>query len=179
MDAKKFLRQAAYAKIEEKPIERVTVREILTAADVSKQTFYRYYRDKYELANEIYYELTQKNILQPEAVETLTDWKNTYKKQFHAFREHLDFIRHLYTSRETGCTTDFEIAATIRFDKQLLARRGADLGDPRILFAIEAKDVGGTYMMRDWILAGMQVADEEMVTRFQQILPQILVPYYT
>ena len=51
--------------------------------------------------------------------------------------------------------------------------------DPRIMFAIEAKDVGGTYMMRDWILGGMQVSDSEMVTRFQLIIPQLLVPYFT
>lgn len=90
----------------------------------------------------------------------------------------MDFVRHLYSSRETGCTVDFEIASTIRFDKAILSRKGADLKNPRIIFAIEAKDVGGTYAMRDWILAGMQVEDEEMVERFRLIIPQILVPYF-
>jgi len=98
-----------------------------------------------------------------------------YLRQFAAFREHLDFVRHLYSSRETGYTVDYEIASVIRFDKAILARKGVDLKNPRITFAIEAKDIEGTYAMRDWILGGMQVEDAEMVERFRLIIPQILV----
>jgi len=178
LNAQKFIKKAAYEVIVKKPVEDVTLKEILSVAEVSKQTFYRYYKDKYELANEIYAQLTQQGIIEPEKIQNEDDWRNLYLKQFAAFREHMDFVRHLYSSRETGCTVDFEIASTIRFDKIILSRKGADLKNPRIIFAIEAKDVGGTYAMRDWILAGMQVEDEEMVERFRLIIPQILVPYF-
>ena len=178
MNAQKFIKKAAYEVIVKKPVEDVTLKEILSVAEVSKQTFYRYYKDKYELANEIYAQLTQQGIIEPEKIQNEDDWRNLYLKQFAAFREHMDFVRHLYSSRETGCTVDFEIASTIRFDKVILSRKGADLKNPRIIFAIEAKDVGGTYAMRDWILAGMQVEDEEMVERFRLIIPQILLPYF-
>ena len=177
MNAKKLLKEAAYQAIVKKPIEDVTLKEILSRAEVSKQTFYRYYKDKYELANEVYYELTQRGIIEPEQVRTERDWREMYLRQFALFREHLDFIRHLYSSRETGCTVDYEIMSTVRFDKAILARNGADVKDPRIMFAIEAKDVGGTYAMRDWILGGMQVSDEEMVERFLLVIPPILLPY--
>ena len=177
MNAKKLLQDAAYRKIAQKPIEHITLKEILDFADVSKQTFYRYYRDKYSLANEIYHDLTQKDIVTPDLVHTKNEWKAMYLKQFSIFRQHMDFVKHLYSSRETGCTVDYEIEATIRFDKEILHRNGADITDPRIMFAIEAKDIGGTYAMRDWILSGMQVADDEMVHRFLLVIPQILVPY--
>ncbi|MGI6051609.1 MAG: TetR/AcrR family transcriptional regulator [Bilifractor sp.] len=178
MNAKKYLKQSAYRKIEETPIEKLTVRDILADAEVSKQTFYRYYQDKYALANELYSELTQDNIIDPSRVNDEDDWRKMYGKQFASFREHLPFIQHLYTSRETGCTLDYEIKSTIDFDKSYLYKKGADIDDPRIVFAIDAKDVGGTYAMRDWILRGMDVGDEEMVERFRLIIPQILVPYY-
>ena len=179
MNAQKLIKKAAYEVIVKKPVEDVTLKEILAAAEVSKQTFYRYYKDKYELANEIYAQLTQEGIIEPEKIQTEDDWRDMYLRQFAAFREHLDFVRHLYSSRETGCTVDFEIESTIRFDKAILARKGVDLKNPRITFAIEAKDVGGTYAMRDWILGGMQVEDAEMVERFRLIIPQILVPYFS
>ena len=177
MNAKKLLHEAAYKVIERKPIEHITLKEILDAADVSKQTFYRYYRDKYSLANEIYHGLTQEGIISPDLVHTQKEWEAMYLKQFSVFRQHMDFVKHLYSSRETGCTVDYEIESTVRFDKEILSRNGADVTDPRIMFAIEAKDVGGTYAMRDWILGGMQVADAEMVQRFLLVIPQILVPY--
>lgn len=167
-----------YGIVSRKAVEQVSVREIVEAAEVSKQTFYRYYKDKYELVNELYFELFQKDIIVPENLETENDWRNIYIRQFSAFRKHLDFVKHLFSSKETGCTLDYEIELTIRFDKEILKKKGADITDPRILFAVEAKDIGGTYAMRDWILGGMQVADEEMVKRFELIIPQILLPFY-
>ncbi|MBD8976201.1 TetR/AcrR family transcriptional regulator [Veillonella magna] len=178
MNAKKYLLRAAYELCCLRPIERITLKEICENAEVSKQTVYRYYRDKYELVNELYRQLTQEHIIDVNAVMTMDDWKQMYLAQFRVFRNHLDVVRHLYSSRETGCTLQYEIESTIRFDRGLLAKKGADLTDPRIQFAIEAKDVGGTYMMRDWILGGMQVEDDEMVERFRCIIPHILVPYY-
>lgn len=178
MNARKMLREAAYEIVVRKAVELVSVREIVDAAEISKQTFYRYYKDKYELVNEIYYELFQKDIIVPEKIETVDDWRKIYLQQFLAYRKNLDFVRHLFTSKETGCTLDYEIELTIRFDKEILQQKGADITDPRISFAIEAKDVGGTFAMRDWILGGMQVEDEEMVKRFELIIPQILLPFY-
>lgn len=178
MNAKKYLKEAAYALISKDPIETIKTKDLLSRADVSKQTFYRYYKDKYELANAIYAELTQKGIINSQSVESLDDWREMYLKQFNRFREHLSFIRHLYTSKETGCTFDYEVKCTIQFDKEYLTLRGADVTDPRILFALEAKDVGGTYAMKQWILSGMTVDDREMVERFALIIPKILLPYY-
>lgn len=178
MNARKFLKQSAYRLIEKTPIEKLTVREILGDAEVSKQTFYRYYLDKYALANDLYHELTQQGIIDASLVKNEADWREMYRRQFAAFREHLPFIQHLYTSRETGCTLDYEISCTIDFDRAYLKNHGADVSDPRIRFALEAKDVGGTYAMRDWILGGMAVDDEEMIERFHLIIPQILMPYY-
>jgi AcrR family transcriptional regulator len=178
MNAKKYLKQAAYQKISEIAIEKLNTKEILLEAEVSKQTFYRYYKDKYELANDLYHELTQKDIIDSAGIATISDWREMYRRQFESFRQHLKFIKHLYTSNETGCTFDYEVKSTIQFDKEYLLGKGADITDPRILFALEAKDVGGTYAMRDWILAGMDVSDEEMVIRFALIIPKILLPYY-
>lgn len=127
MNAKKYLLQAAYELCRLRPIERITLKEICEEAEVSKQTVYRYYKDKYELVNELYRQLTQASIIDANAVTTMDDWKQMYLTQFRAFREHLEVVRHLYSSRETGCTLQYEIESTIRFDRLLLASKGADL----------------------------------------------------
>ncbi len=177
MNVKKLLRKAAYEIVSQKPVEKVTIREILEIADVSRQTFYRNYTDKYALVNEIYYDLTNKGIVEPEAVNSLESWHKMYLMQFAAYRKHLDFVRHLFSSRETGCTLEFEIQQTLEFDKALLKKNGADLNDGRILFALEAKDIGGTNVMADWIIGGMKTDDDEMVIRFELVIPEILRKY--
>lgn len=54
MNARKYFLQAAHELCCLRPIERITLKEICENAEVSKQTVYRYYRDKYELVNELY-----------------------------------------------------------------------------------------------------------------------------
>ena len=179
MNAKKYLKTAAYELICEKPIEKLNTKAIFERAEVSRQTFYRLYRDKYAIANEIYDELFQTDIIDPKAVNSNQDWREMYFRQFSAYRKHLDFVRHLFSSRETGCTLDHEIDLVMAFDRDYIRKKGGNVDDPRIQFAIEAKDVGGTWAMRDWILGGMQVSDEEMAERFALVIPKILLPYYT
>lgn len=51
--------------------------------------------------------------------------ENAFNNRCHILlMEHLDFMRHLFASRETGCTVDFEIETTIRFDKAILVQKG-------------------------------------------------------
>lgn len=49
-----------------------------SSAEVSEQTFYRYYKDKYELANEIYAQLIQQGIIEPAKIQTEDDWRDMY-----------------------------------------------------------------------------------------------------
>lgn len=92
MNAKKLMKQAAYACVTQQYVEKVTLRDILARAEVSKQTFYRYYTDKYDLVNDIYAELTQEGIIEACKINNGDDWRAMYLKQFGVFREHLDFM---------------------------------------------------------------------------------------
>lgn len=45
--------QAMIRLLEEKAFTKITVRDIMEAAEIQRATFYRYFRDKYEVAEEI------------------------------------------------------------------------------------------------------------------------------
>lgn len=54
MNVKKILYAAIEKLVREKPVEKITVQEILDEAEVSRRTFYKYFSDKYDLANSLY-----------------------------------------------------------------------------------------------------------------------------
>lgn len=179
MNCKKLLKQAMISCLQQKNIDDITVQEILKAAEVSKQTFYRYYADKYALGNDVYDDFFTRPIYPETPVTTMAEWESLYLKQFTAFREHLTLVQHLYKSRAQGCAVEHEIQQTLEFDRGFLQRKGIDVQEPLIQFALEAKDVSGTYAMRKWILDGMTISDKEMVRWFRAILPQVLIPYFS
>jgi len=63
LQPKKYLIQAIKKLISEKGIENIIVQDILDEANVSRATFYKYFWDKYDLANAYYSEYVKVNIL--------------------------------------------------------------------------------------------------------------------
>lgn len=54
---KKNLKETLVRLMEEKPFEKISIRELCDAADTSRVTFYTYYGDKYDLLQEVFDDL--------------------------------------------------------------------------------------------------------------------------
>jgi len=62
MNTKGIIVAAFKELLEQKPFEEIIVQDILDAAGVSRATFYRHFRDKYDIMNTFYLEETSKLI---------------------------------------------------------------------------------------------------------------------
>lgn len=86
-----LLRQALVELIEEHGFERLTVAQITERAMVSRAAFYRNYRDKYQLVEQIFDEAMG------ELLGTMTDEPDTPAlERWTAFFEHIDHYHRLY-----------------------------------------------------------------------------------
>lgn len=63
MNAKKILINAIANVVTKKPFDQITVQDILDEAEISRGTFYKYFKDKYEVANAYYETYVTNNIL--------------------------------------------------------------------------------------------------------------------
>lgn len=54
---KKIIRDCFFNLLKEKPLNRITVKEICEQADINRTTFYRYYEDPFDLMDQIEKEL--------------------------------------------------------------------------------------------------------------------------
>ena len=57
---KKLLKESVFELMEEKPLNKITIKEICENADVNRTTFYKYYGDQYALVKEAEDELLDK-----------------------------------------------------------------------------------------------------------------------
>ncbi len=58
--SKKMIREALYQLMQEKPLNKITVKEICETADVNRSTFYAYFLDIYDLHDKILKEFFEK-----------------------------------------------------------------------------------------------------------------------
>ena len=56
---KKILTEALIDILKEKNVEDITVSELAKRADVTRTTFYQYYRDPVDMLEQLQYEITQ------------------------------------------------------------------------------------------------------------------------
>lgn len=87
----------------QKPLERISVKELAELAEISKATFYLHYHDIYDLSDCLQKEVL-KNVLnsipQPELV--LSDTARFTQLLFHAFHAHQSLIEILFSGSQSA-----------------------------------------------------------------------------
>lgn len=87
----------------QKPLERISVKELAELAEISKATFYLHYHDIYDLSDCLQKEILQKvleSITQPELV--LSDSARFTELLFHAFHAHQTLIDILFSGSQSS-----------------------------------------------------------------------------
>ena len=105
---KRAIRSAFYELIKEKPLEKITVREIAERAEINKTTFYAHYETVYDLVDQ----------LEQEAVAEVISQLNTAQGLLSSPRA---FVKEIYTllSKNQLCTELFSAPAVAQFTAHL------------------------------------------------------------
>lgn len=96
---RKFIR-ALKTLMESEPLDRITVTEIVNACEVTRPTFYRYFKDKYDLVNWYFDILAQKSFRQMGVSLSLRD--GLVKKFQLMMEERVFFLLHFLLPRKTA-----------------------------------------------------------------------------
>lgn len=86
-----------------KPLERITIKELVESAEISKATFYLHYRDIYDLSDSLQKELIQdilQSLDQPKLF--LSDTTAFTSALFYAFSDHHSMIEILFSGSQSA-----------------------------------------------------------------------------
>lgn len=89
MDTRGIIMNAAFELFETKSFRTISVEEIIAHAHVSRRSFYRYYRDKYELMHQYFKEKIGDNLVNG---YNGSNWYELTKKSFEYFQSHSSYI---------------------------------------------------------------------------------------
>lgn len=156
----------------QKTLENITVSEIAAEAGVTRQVFYRYFEDKFELASWIHYlhlyqslKLAVENGLQQVWRETVTQWmqkllenrefyinafQSVSQKEFQRIIRHFFFGAHKWQMEQ-------------RMQRKLTEEEA---------FSLHLYVFGGMEEIYEWISHGMPVPVERMVELLEFSMPE-------
>jgi len=167
-DVRQRLADALESCMKEAPLERITVRQITDTCGVSRQTFYRNFRDKYDLVNCYFDELLKK------AFQHMGYGKTAYDSLVHKFtyiREEKLFFRAAFRSDSQNNLRDHDTEMILDFYKKLISTKTGTFPETAYGPLLEMYCVASVYMTRQWVLAGCSDSPEKMAQLMIEAMP--------
>jgi AcrR family transcriptional regulator len=174
ISTKQKLVQSLEELLKSKDLDDISVSEIVLKAGVSRKTFYRNFKDKYDLAEYAFYLLFADTF---ERILLGADWESAMSRYLEMFEQKADVLRRAYLSRNTSSLRNYNIQITIDTYEQYLLLKGADIDAAEMKFAIEVAARGSMDMVISWLLNGMKEDKKLLVKLIKRTLPMDLLNY--
>lgn len=163
-------------KSKKKTLGKITVNDIIEEAGVSKQTFYNYFHDKFDLFSYAVVTVLNDNLVSSEKracnfQETILNYYRTVRTEEEFYRS---FIRDLSAREQIfSCIMDFSES----YFRQKASEMFGEGNTPEdVTLAIQFCSVGNAKLVVDWIMDKMVRTPEAMAEITFRCIPSILLP---
>lgn len=175
--AKEILAESFREVAERKNIDKITVKDITENCGYSPATFYRQFRDKYDL---IAWDYTRDLESVLSGVNgSKTEWKNAFLGIAHFFHDRKRYLANLFL-HTSGLESFMAYMQAVHFQslKNIVEKAsGSPSIDVLTEMYIRLYVLGTAQFACEWILGKFEATAEELATVFEQTLPAPLQKY--
>ncbi len=161
--------------LQRQAIDKITVKDIINQAGVSRATFYRYYYDKYDLLNS-YYEMILEDTLY--RFKSDMTWEEAVYSIYKEIKRNLKFYQNAISSSDQNSLKNYIFEMSREFHLNVLEENGIDINDWKTVKAIESYIYGNLEIMHLWIKDGMKESIEDMMEVFDMGIPSEFIRYF-
>ncbi len=172
---KEILSESFRELAETKSIDRITVQEIVDNCAYSTATFYRHFRDKYDLIAWDYAQKAAKIMARLNENDAL--WEQTLLDWAKYFQEEKEYLANLFlhTSGHDSFIQYMTEINNAAFTKYLLAVSGNRELDKQTGLLARTYCLGTVCLSCEWILGKYDMAPEELAQIYENAVPLPLV----
>ena len=162
----KFTRQAIMYSmlklLQEKSIDKITVKDICELCEINRNTFYYYYSDIYQVIEELLRFETDKSLKEDQKYESFHE---DFVKRYHLILEYKKAVYNLYNSKNQDLILKYFQDITEDFVKKYVLKevKGKKILPEDIKFIIDfysSSIIGNTIR---WMHKGMQEKQEQLI----------------
>lgn len=157
------------------PVDRITVKDIVEGCSLTRQTFYRNFKDKYDLINWYFDKLVQQSLGQMETGSTV---RESLARKFAFILEEKAFFSGAFRSDDHNSLKEHDFELILQFYKQLFARKSSRVLDEELQFQLEMYCRGSVYMTVKWVLGGMRDTSRQMSDKLVNAMPPKLAQVF-
>ena len=165
---KKKIREEFIKILNERPLNKITVKDIASACEINRNTFYYYYTDVYALLSELFQ--TELQTVTDEYNETFS-WEESFIVATKFALENKIAINHVYNSIQREELEDYiyNVSGHVmnRYVEKLSDGISASSGDKKLISSFYQCAL--TEMVLRWIASGMKEDPDTIVRRIGQL----------
>ncbi len=165
---KKMIREEFIKMLNERPLNKITVKDIATACEINRNTFYYYYTDVYALLSEIFQ--TELQTVIDEYNDTLS-WEESFIVATKFALENRTAIYHVYNSirREELVNYIYNVSGNVmmRYIEKVSDGISASSRDRKLIASFYQCAL--TEMVLRWISSGMKEDPDTIIRRIGQL----------
>lgn len=165
---KNTIREEFIKMLNEKPISKITVKDIAAACDINRNTFYYYYSDIYELLSEIFQTELERVI--DDYNDTLS-WEDSFIEAAKFALENKKAVYYIYNSmqREELVNYIYNVSGNVmmRYVEKVSEDISATLEDRKLIASFYQCAL--TEMVMRWISSGMKENPDLVVRRIGKL----------
>lgn len=157
------------------PIDRIPVTKILEKAHVSKATFYRKYRDKYDLLNKCYENILEKTLF---TFNRGISWRESIYQIYKVIGDNREFFSNAFNSSDCNSLQNFIFDRTLRLEKEILRKNGVDPDAPENSYRLISYVSGGLAITVKWVQDKAEFPLDKLVEIFVENIPNGFQEYF-
>ena len=157
--------------METTPLDKITVKSIVEDCDMTRQTFYRNFLDKYDLVNWYFERLAQSSFKQMGVSLTL---REGLLKKFEFLMAEKSFFTQAFRSNDRNSLIQYDYECILEFYSGVITQKTGCPLEPDIAFLLEMYCRGSIHMTVEWVNTGMKLPPEKMADLLIQALPEPL-----
>lgn len=156
-----------------KPINKITIQNIVDHCHTGRQTFYNHFSDKFELINWIYKDKVEKVL---DIFIENKSWYDCMRLTYMIFQDNKQFFTKIL---DLSYFVDFFYEHTRNYYiNSIINRFGKGEMSDSLLYSIEFNSFGEVHMCLKWIKEGMKESPETMAKRNIENIPPNLMKYF-
>lgn len=167
-ETKYIFAQAIKDLIKVVPLDKIAVTDIVTRSGMTRQTFYRYFKDKYDLVNWYFEKLVLQSFRQ---MGNGCSLQEALQLKFAFINSEHSFFKEAFKSNDYNNLVNYDFNCIYEFYKGIIEKNLNHSVDDDLDFLLKMYCKGSIDMTVDWVLNDMPISIEKIVSLLIEALP--------